>query len=264
MSVRLLDALQLGLGFNVLADARTRVIDRGAGDGAIDVNLPFRGAPTLGLLYSPSPRWALGARFTAGLSMDYTLDVVSARGVQDAALSLRGVAYYTPLELVVGGRLAPRPGVRVFADFVYRRWSDAVPSASDVALVLRDAGGITGVSGAFAPAVFRDIVAPRVALEWDFPLGREVLTLRAGYAFLASPLPRSSASDGFVDCDRHQFAAGASATLGSLLGILFTAHASLTWLHLVPTALPPASVLRPPSIASGDTIGGTAVLSAQF
>lgn len=277
-SIQLARGVFVGLGVTGLASAtgagvslRTSAAPgRDLVDAAVDAALPLRLAPVLGVLVVPSERVAFGLRGSTALDFSLSLDVVAAHRAQggatapapsgDAVASFRGVAYYTPAELVGGAMVAVTPRWRWHAELAYRRWS-AVPSASgDAALVLAFGGTARSFASERSPPGYRDIVVPRVATEVDLPLGATTLTLRGGYSFVPTPVPDQTGATSDADGDRHAVTLGASLAFGAVAGTRLSVHAALGWQHVVPFTATKREVLAP----GGDLAGSGEILSGSL
>jgi long-subunit fatty acid transport protein len=86
------------------------------------------------------------------------------------------------------------------------------------------------------PAAFEDTLCGRLGVEYRRPTGRTDWALRAGYAYLPSPVPEQVGLTSFADNDRHTLALGAGATLidwRPLLTRPIELALAFQWHHLV-------------------------------
>lgn len=128
------------------------------------------------------------------------------RTVAGGILADDPIDYYIlwdPAELALGVRAAPRRGTELSLDVAWVRWSEA-RSAFDTRLA----------------QPLEDVWTPRVGVEQR--LG-EVVVLRAGYSFEATPVPPQVGDTSYLDADRHVLAAGAGVELEPWLGWPLTA-----------------------------------------
>lgn len=271
VSIALGSRVSLGVGASVLVDASGHGIgfrvgaapSRTVAEGALDVSLPFRAAPTVGVLVRASDRLTFGLRASGALSFAVALDVnatasVPGSGLEgDGVISVRGVDHYTPAELCAGARVAITHHLRADAEITWRRWSDAPSPSSDVGLAIQIGVSPPTLAAHVSAPGYRDIVVPRVAVELD---ATRAVTLRAGYAFTPTPVPSQTGFTSYADGDRHALAAGASVRLGALLGADFTLDAALSWQHVVPFTAIKRSPLSPGGDLTGDgeILGGSA------
>ncbi|MEZ4329132.1 MAG: outer membrane protein transport protein [Polyangiales bacterium] len=136
----------------------------------------------------------------------------------------RSVGAYIPQQLVVGVAARPIEALRVSLDVSWVDWSKHPSLISTEELLLNVElppgimldipsmiGGTTPV-----PMNLRDIVVPRVGVEWDaHRTDAFVLHTRAGYVFERSPFPAQRGRTNFVDSNRHSLALGVGATFVS-------------------------------------------------
>ncbi|MEZ4402548.1 MAG: hypothetical protein R3B06_21170 [Kofleriaceae bacterium] len=214
------DKLGLGVGASLLADARSNAIDfdvgvvAGAKVGAarLDVDLPPRVAPLVGLWLRPHPRVRAGVTYRGQLSLDLALDIlanVQVAGVVtgDVLVALRASDYFTPARLTGAIAVDVAAGLTVDTELTWSRWSAyPAPPAIDVLVALDITPPLVSTT---APAPgFADTTTVRVGLAYQRRGGRLGVTTRAGAAFIPSPVPPQVGLTSYADGDRLVLAAG--------------------------------------------------------
>lgn len=226
------DKLAFGAGASLLADARSKkiVFDVGVvagdkvGEAELDVALPIRLAPLVGLWLRPHPRVRAGLTYRGELSLDLALDIlanVEIAGVVtgDALVSLRASNYFTPARLGGGVAVDVLPDLTVAADLAWNRWS-AYPAAADLAvLVALDIAPPLVASDVTTPA-FTDTVEARLGAEYTRRGRHTDVAVRAGGAWRPSPVPPQIGLTSYADGDRLTLTAGAGVTLADWAPIL--------------------------------------------
>jgi hypothetical protein len=239
------DKLGFGLGASILADARSRqiVFDVGVvggekvGEAALDVELPLRAAPLLGLWLRPNPRVRAGLTWRGELSLDLALDIranVEVAGVVtgDVLVSLRARNYFTPGRLTGGLAVDLAPSFTVAADLTWSRWS-RFPPPPDLAVLLALDLRPPLVATDRPPADFDDTLDVRVGGEYRRP-GTLALAARAGVAYRPSPVPAQVGLTSYADGDRLEVTAGAGLRVDGrpILTRPIELDLALQWQHL--------------------------------
>ncbi|MBE7452899.1 MAG: outer membrane protein transport protein [Kofleriaceae bacterium] len=224
--------LGLGVGASILADARSNKIlfDVGVvggekvGQAELDVELPVRLAPLIGVWARPHDRVRAGLTYRGQLSLDLSLDIladVQIAGVVtgDVLVSLRASNYFTPAR--VGGGLAVEvlPDLTLAADLTWNRWS-AYPPAADLAVLIALDIAPPLVSTEVPPAAFTDTVDGKLGVEYRRRGARTDVTVRAGGAWRPSPVPPQIGLTSWADGDRVILTAGAGVTLADWAPVL--------------------------------------------
>jgi long-chain fatty acid transport protein len=134
----------------------------------------------------------------------------------------RSVGAYIPQQLVFGVAARPLDALRVSLDVGWVDWSKhpSLISTEELLLsvelppaIMLDIPSMIGGTTPL-PMNLRDIVVPRVGVEWDaLRTGSLVLRARAGYVFERSPFPVQRGRTNFVDSDRHSLTLGAGVSL---------------------------------------------------
>jgi len=212
--------------------------------GAVDLTLPYRVAPVVGIKADIGPvRLALAAR--GGMGIDLTLPSAVRIDLGGFPLDgrndvfVRGVSGYDPTRATFGAAVTPIPALTIAAAFEYLVWSAAPSFAADVKLdvALGTVPGDRVVD--YGLPKLRDTIAPRVGIEGivrggpsnPFELGR--IAVRGGYHASPSPLPPQKGFASYADADRHAFTFGAGFGLGKPLGVHLAASVA-GQVHVLP------------------------------
>src|SRR6185437_12583620 len=124
--------IAFGAGASILADAASRqiVFDVGVvagqklGEAALDIELPVRAAPLVGIWGKPHDRVRLAATYRGELSLDLRLDILANVQVAgDALVSIRAANYFTPARATASAAVDVADDLTVAADVSYQRWS---------------------------------------------------------------------------------------------------------------------------------------------
>jgi hypothetical protein len=208
----------VGAGASLLADARSKQLsfDVGVvggdtqGQADLDISLPVRAAPLAGVWWHPHPKVDVAATFRGQLSLDLALDIranVNVPGVVtgDAIVSLRSVGYFTPMRATVGAAFHATDDLVITADAAWEHWSALGSGVPDLRVLIALDIAPPLVSSMQPPADFHDILTTRVGAEWQ----RDNWRLRAGAAYLPSPVPAQTGITSFADGSRIAGTAGA-------------------------------------------------------
>lgn len=253
-SLRLGTILALGGGATFLADGAGNGIDFRVGlrsgqviaESALDVELPMRAAPVLGLLVTPRDDVRFGLRYSGELSLDLRLDVLAQVNVPgtpiggDTLISVRGIDLYTPEQAAAGVSVGPWAGWTISTELAWSRWSALEQVASDVALAVK-----IGISPSLlqlrtpSPG-FSDTLSPRIGVERTLALApHAALALRGGYRYEPTPVPEQTGLTSLMDANRHVIGLGAGLRLEPTCAgrphpvvRAWTLDASLVWNHL--------------------------------
>jgi long-chain fatty acid transport protein len=234
LSLRVGRRFALGAGATLLADAAGRGVtfDVGVvggdkiGRGAIDVALPLRAAPLVGILALPAAWLRLGATYRGALDLRLSLDVLARIDIAgaitgDALIALRAADFYTPHEVTLAAAIDPLPWVTLTAEVRWLGWHLFDGGVPDLRVGLDLSVSPPLVDGRARSAPFSDVWSPRLGVEVRRELTpRFGLDLRAGYAFVPSPMPPQSGQTSYADCDRHVVAAGGGLRIRRLAPIL--------------------------------------------
>lgn len=165
-------------------------------------------APLVGASWEARPWLRLGAVYRGESLARYDIVVRSQlAGVLPfdlPTLRVAGVSAYDPhtvaLEAALGRR---RQGALLAVQLAWQHHAAMPPRVEPV----------TPGSPAPPPAGLRDTVNARLGFEWSHQGGVLRTTLRAGYAFVMSPVPDASPGRTLLDADRHLASAGIELSL---------------------------------------------------
>jgi len=207
----------IGAGASLLADARSRDLtfdvggtaSKHSGTASLDLALPLRAAPLVGVWWRALPDLELAATFRGELSLDLALDIranVDVPGVVsgDALVSLRSASYYTPMRGALAAAYRPSADAVYTAELGFERWHALGSGAPDLKVAIDLDVAPPLVASLQPPAHFHDI--PTVRLGTERTYGR--WALRGGLAWLPSPVPAQTGITSFADGDRYVLAAG--------------------------------------------------------
>jgi long-chain fatty acid transport protein len=212
--------LALGVGLRALAslsgNAEVRTQGKATTTRVSDTLEPVL-APNVGVtaFFGSSATAALVLKAPLRADFDIALAAVDLKATQLPPLHLAGVAHYDPLSLQA--EYAQRLG-RLTALFgaVYQRFSRTptlLPSTVTCPEQRPDCLALVA-----QPPRFHDTVELHVAAALGLDLTRAAKAeLRAGYAFVPSPVPDQAGPDNLLDNARHRFGVGYGVTLSDPL-----------------------------------------------
>jgi len=239
--------LAFGAGASVLANARSKkiVFDVGivagekVGEAELDVELPVRLAPLVGLWMRPHPRVRAGLTYRGKLALDLALDIlanVQIAGVVtgDVLVSLRASNYFTPARVGGGVAIDILENLTLAADVTVNRWS-SYPAAADLAVLIALDIAPPLVSTTVPPSAFTDTVDGKLGVEYIHRGARTDFTLRAGGAWKPSPVPPQIGLTSWADGDQLELTLGGGITLADWAPTLtrpIDLDLALQWQHV--------------------------------
>ena len=274
LAAQLTRRLFVGAGISYMSSTRGQVllqgrvgfpdVDDSSLSLAIDVDLETIRYGHVGLLYQALPWLDLGLSYRGGfkLVVDQVFDVrgdVGADGIEpivrDGYFRLHTISQdlFQPAQLSAGAHARITPDWALAIDVVWQRWSAFENPAARIDIDL-DIGDLDDLIDIPEPRPlpapgFRDIVVPRLGIEWRVAHtpGRDWL-VRGGYAYEPSPVPVQIGESNFVDGDKHTVSAGLGLTLRDwsrifLRPLSLDAFVAFTW--LAPRAHPKISPADP-------------------
>ena len=220
------DRFAIGGGASILADATSRsiVFDVGVvagekvGEAQLDIDLPIRKAPIVGVWARPHPRVRTAAVFRGELSLDLTLDIlanVQVTGVVtgDALVSIRAQNYFTPARATGSVAVDVTDDLTLAADLTWSQGSKYQAGVADLAVLVALDVQPPLVSTDTPPALFTDTFSARLGGEYRREGARTHWAVRGGWAYLPSPVPAQTGLTSFADGDRMLVTAGAGLVL---------------------------------------------------
>ncbi|HXU68441.1 MAG TPA: hypothetical protein VN947_03890 [Polyangia bacterium] len=282
LSLRIGRAFSIGAGASILADAAGNGItfDVGVnagnkvGQAALDVGLPVRAAPVVGVTVMPRPWLRFAVTYRGELDLKLSLDILAHVDLPgaisgDTLISLIALNFYTP-HTVTGAVGVDLGALTLTAQLDWLKWSSfdkSLPSL-DVSIGLAIAPPL--VPPNFPTVRFDDQYIPRLAAEVHRTLSAHLeLDTRLGYAYIPSPVRPQTGLTSFADNDRHEIAVGLGLRLRDLLHFLpkpLGLDAALQVQQLVPrqTAKDPHLTASPGFSSSGTIVLVTAGVEAHF
>lgn len=282
LSFRFGEHVSIGAGATILADAAGNGItfdvgvDQGnkVGQAALDVRLPIRAAPVVGILYAPRPWLRFGAAYRGEIDLKLSLDILAHVDLPgsitgDTLISLTALNVYTPHTLT-GGVAVDLGALTLSASLDWLKWSDFDQALADLKVHI-------GLAIA-PPLVPPELPVPRFNDQWIGRLGAEVrrdlsahvgAAARVGYAYVPSPVPAQTGLTSFADNDRHVISFGAGVSLRDLIHFLpkpLSFDVALQLQELAPraTAKDPHLTSSPGFTSSGTIVDVSAGLEARF
>lgn len=267
----------VGAGASLLADARSNdltfdvgvVSGQKQGRANVDVALPVRAAPLVGVWWQPSRFLELGATFRGELSIDLALDITANVTVPsvvtgDVVVMLRSVSNYTPMRAALATAFHPREDFTIAAELGFERWSALGSGVPDLrVLVALDLAPPT-VTGMPPPAHFKNIVTSRLGAEWQTGVWR----LRAGAAYLPSPVPAQTGLTSFADGARTLATLGAGVQIpaGEILLRPIDLDIGFGWQHIAHDLVQKDMAMVPGGAFSsgGDVLSGNVTSTVRF
>ena len=266
-----------GAGVSLLTDARSREIlfDVGVvggdkqGDARLDIAMPVRAAPLLGVRWRPSRAVDVSASFRGELSLDLDLDIVANIDVPnvitgDATILVRSVSYFTPMRATIAAAVRPRDDLAITGDVTWERWSALGSGIADLRVLLTLDVQPPIVDSMQPAARFRDIVTPRFGVEWTTGVYR----LRAGAAYLPSPVPAQTGITSFADGARLLATAGGGVRIepNAVLAQPIDLDVAIAWQHVAHELVRKAVELQPGGAFSsgGDILQASASATVRF
>jgi hypothetical protein len=204
-------------------------------DAAADVALEYRAAPIVGLSVDLG-RVALGASLRGPLavgvsvSSDVTISLADNPLNGTTAVRVTGASGYDPARLILGGRVKVIRGLSISGALEWQGYSAAPPPVADVTLDVRLGTSPGRKEVRFVLPRFRDVLAPRLGVEWvgarGAPGGERAArdgalrwALRAGYVLAPSPVPPQTGFTSYADASRHGISMGGGVGFGRFWGV---------------------------------------------
>jgi len=191
-------------------------------DLSIDVDVQTIRYPHAGIAWQASPKLSFGASYRGGfrLVIDQTVKVRGDLGtpdivvVENGRLDLRSVSQdlFQPMQITVGGAYQVTPCLLVALDIAYQRWSVYDNPTARIEIEL-DVGQFNDLVMIPPPRQLeipdlRDIVVPRLGVEWQGAPGPRKWIARGGYVFEAAVAPEQKGESNFIDNHKHTLSLG--------------------------------------------------------
>jgi long-subunit fatty acid transport protein len=297
--------LSLGAGVAVVTDVggdgvtmRLTEDERGTvADGEIRVSLPLAPSPFGALTYrfnGSSVSLKVQAPTAINLDVNTTAEVdIEASPLNGRTeIFISGTSGYEPLTATLAANWGVTRAIRFFGALEYARWS-AAPSPEaviDLEIDLEITPETRVVH--FVLPRFRDTISPRLGIEIgllgqpqvvrapdgpagpdgpntpdvDEPADNSRVKLRAGWAYVPSPVPNQTGFTSYADANRHTVSVGGGADFGKMLGVGIKGDFALSMSILSERTFTKPSAVLPHSFytASGNFFTGALSLTAAW
>ncbi len=241
LGVEIAKGLRIGGGISymtrtqggLLLDGRVGLVaDQSELQTEMDIDLVAAKYGQIGIQYEVNDRLSFGAVYRTGFQLELqqrfviSADIGAenvAPEVEDAYFELNtlGRDLYQAPQLVLGMYFQPTRNISVNLDMAWHRWSTFVAPASriEIEFDLKQFNDMVDLPP--APSVpdanFRDIIVPRLGVEWVAKRGRNhTVLLRSGYSFEFSPVPHQTGETNYIDNAKHTMSLGAGLSLPNL------------------------------------------------
>ena len=215
LALRLSSTWSLGIGLDYMhaLNQAENAVDQsafGAPDGRMDMKADGEGwGYNLGLLYRPSRAWSLGLAYRCGIKVDQK-GHLELKGIAPPLQGLFGGARYRtevrtsvdfPALVDIGIAWRPAPRWVIDLDAEWGGWS----SFRRMSIDLEDEVPAAGLIDRSVRQDWRDAWAYKAGVDYQV---NAHLSLRAGYAFLNTPVPEATLTPANPDADQHNFSLG--------------------------------------------------------
>jgi long-subunit fatty acid transport protein len=145
-------------------------------------------------------------------------------------VTLRSTSFFTPMRAAISAAYRLRPDLLVTADVAWEHWSALGSGVPDLRVLLALDIAPPLVDPMAVPSSFHDIVIPRVGVQWI----RGSRALRAGAAYLPSPVKPQTGITSFADGDRTLATAGVGWRVApnAVLSRPIDLDVAAAWLHI--------------------------------
>lgn len=246
VGVEVTDRLYFGGGVAVMSGSKGTITLAGRvgfpnaddSDLALATDIDFLGVRYLqgGLYYRAAPWLDIGLSYRGSftLTLEQTFRIEGNVGsadaaplVEDAFFELQTISQdlFQPAQVTIGADAQLTPRLALALDLGWHRWSAFTNPAARINIEL-DIGTFNDlVNIQPAPPLpttdFRDVLVPRVALEWTaLNRRRTEVKVRGGYVYEPSPVPWQFGETNYIDNDKHTVSVGAGVILRNLTEIL--------------------------------------------
>ncbi|MDF1663457.1 MAG: outer membrane protein transport protein [Planctomycetota bacterium] len=192
-AVKITDWFYFGAGVQIFANAEGRAdVDTIGGVGASEFTFDLEGdaAPILGLYLYPTDNLSFGFTYRGEISLKLDFDV-TAFGLIPAA-TLEGLVLFSPDQFALGMSYNPTDSLFFLLDVTYFTWS-------------RFEDPFLTNNGNRETLRYDDTIVPRVGVEY---FATDDLSVRFGYFYRPSPIPKQDGNRNLVDSDKHVVSVG--------------------------------------------------------
>lgn len=219
--------MAFGLGLSVFGNISGQGLDlnvntlpgRTQANADLQIDVPWRVAPILGLIVQPVPQLRLGLRFMDEIALDaniYAESFVRVPGTSiegDTIVRARGLDFFVPRSVALAANV-DLDDWSLSAQLSWHQWSRVSRVASEVDLRIELGIDIDAINFVAPDPNWHDTWIARFGIEHHILAGQgRSVDLRWGYAYIPTPVPDQTGVTSFADADRHVLAAGAALTL---------------------------------------------------
>jgi hypothetical protein len=181
-----------------------------------DFTFPIVLTPVASIVLTPKPWLRLAARYTGDVELGLMLPIVAQVTVPGTSvdgpigLLFAGPSIYSPREIAAGGSVEWK-GLMLSAELLFQNWAAIREVSARIATDFDpDQLGVEVPASDFmAPDPgYRNTFTPRFAASYAMDIDVYTLTLRAGYAFVPTPVPLQRGVTNFADSNRHVIGVG--------------------------------------------------------
>lgn len=229
VALKMLRYLSIGVGATILSDATGEItlnvgVKGGTkvGETSLDVSLPTRAAPYVGILFGPIAGFSFGAVYRGAIDLRTSFDIVANVDVAgivtgDAVLTMRAANYFTPQKVVAGLSYTWAERVFVGASLQWTNWSAFRKGIPELRIMVDLGINPPMLEARFPLDNFSDILTMRTGGEYRLRLkDDQKLAFRLGYMFEPSPTPAQVGMTGLLHNDRHAVTMGLGYCIGRI------------------------------------------------
>src|SRR5690606_40448022 len=178
---------------------------------SLDFRFPILIAPVASVTVTPNDWLRLSARYTGAVEFAYHLPIVAQVAVPGTSvdgpigLLFTGPSTYSPHEVAAGGS-ARWKRLTLSAELLFQNWERLNQVSARIITEFDEAElGVEVPASDFVPPPpgYRNTFTPRFGAAYAFDVDVYTLTVRAGYAFVPTPVPAQTGVTNFADSNRH-------------------------------------------------------------
>jgi long-subunit fatty acid transport protein len=226
IGVRYKKLIAVGLGVSLfgkfVAEYLTFTIDATPGrtrtTAAHDFTFPIIATPVASVVVTPNDWLRLSARYTGAAELSLSLPIVAQVTVPGTSvdgpigLLFVGPSLYVPQEVALGASGTWKK-LTLSAELLFQNWA-AIDEVNARVITDFDPNelGVEVPASDYVPAPpnYKNTFAPRFAAAYALDVDVYTLVLRAGYAFIPTPVPPQRGLTNFGDSNRHIIGVGAT------------------------------------------------------
>lgn len=234
----------------------------------ISVTSGFIPTGVIGVTVTPTPKVAVGMSYRPHyqFSGSGTLDTQLPKTALDLKVKQIGnkadLALNFPDVVRLGVQVRPTSALLLESNIVYERWSvldSIVVTPKNISIDKGVFASQQKLDTITLPKNFRDAVSVRVG--GDYALADGMLTLRAGYLFETSAIPKKTVAVDFANWGRHVASAGCSVAIGPVFLDAAYAHHFIASQNVTNSAVQQVTT---PTLSSTDYAPATVVGNGRY